>query len=191
MTPSQSIRPLAGERGQKLAAADFSDAPPAPRSWLASDTVADLRYTLAIMTETIVPLSPDLTAFHALTASRRAWIADFLVPWCRTANVPSLLKAELEWGDIAGRVDPQFSLWLWAWSRFPVLYVDGLRGLEESFLVQVTLHSGSLHVGYPDSRASQRSLLVLVDREHGQTVERGPFRLDQVQAVERVEDAGA
>ena len=135
--------------------------------------------------------APDLSAFQALSASRRGWIAEFLIPWCRTASVPSLLKAEMEWGDIAGRVDPQFSLWLWAWSRFPVLYVDGLRGLEESFLVQVTLHSGSLHVGYPDSRASQRAQLVLVDREDGQTVERGPFRLDQVRAVERVESSAA
>lgn len=138
------------------------------------------------MTETIVPLSPDLTAFHGLTASRRAWIAEFLIPWCRTANVPSLLKAEMEWGDIAGRIDPQFSLWLWAWSRFPVLYVDGLRGLEESFFVQVTLLDGSQHSGYPDGRSSQRALLMLVDREAGQTVERGPFRLDQVRSVERV-----
>lgn len=152
---------------------------------------SDLRYTLTIMTETVVPLSPDLTAFHALSASRRGWIAETLIPWCRTANVPSLLKAESEWGDIAGRIDPQFSLWLWAWSRFPVLYVDGLRGLEESFLVQATLLNGSRHVGYPDSRASQRSLLVLVDREDGRTVERGPFRLDLVHAVERVEETPA
>ena len=133
--------------------------------------------------------TPDLTAFHALTASRRGWIAEFLIPWCRTANVPSLLKAELEWGDIAGRVDPQFSLWLWAWSRFPVLYVDGLRGLEESFGVRVTLVDGSQFTGFPDGRASQRSQLVLVDREDGQTVERGPFRLDQVRSVERVGEA--
>lgn len=139
------------------------------------------------MTETVVPQSPDLSAFHSLSASRRAWIAEYLIPWCRAANVPSLLKAEMEWGDIAGRVDPQFSLWLWAWSRFPVLYVEGLRGLEESYFVQVTLHGGLQAVGYPDNRASQRSLLVLVDREDGRTVERGPFRLDQVQAVSRVE----
>ena len=131
-------------------------------------------------------VAPDLSAFHELSASRRAWIQEFLIPWCRTANVPSLLKAEMEWGDIAGRVDPQFSLWLWAWSRFPVLYVDGLRGVEESYLVRVTMQDGSSYEGYPDSRVSQRALLVLVDREDGKTVERGPFRLDQVQAIERV-----
>ena len=131
------------------------------------------------------PAAPDLSAFQALSASRRAWIQEFLIPWCRTANVPSLLKAEMEWGDIAGRVDPQFSLWLWAWSRFPVLYVEGLRGLEESYLVRLTLLDSSHHEGYPDSRVSQWALLVLVDREDGKTVQRGPFRLDHVQAVER------
>lgn len=130
--------------------------------------------------------APDLTAFQALSASRRGWIQEVLIPWCRTANAPSLLRAELEWGDIAGRVDPQFSLWLWAWSRFPVLYVEGLRGLDESYLVRVTLLDGSQYEGYPDSRASSRAQLVLVDREDGKTVERGPLRLDQVQSVERI-----
>ncbi len=133
------------------------------------------------------PLAPDLSPFHDLTASRRAWIQEFLIPWCRTANVPSLFKAEMEWGDIAGRVEPQFSLWLWAWSRFPVLYVEGLRGLDESFLVRVTLADGTQHEGYPDGRASSRAILVLADREDGKPVERGPFRLDQVQSVERID----
>ena len=122
------------------------------------------------MIETVVPLAPDLSAFHELSASRRAWIQEFLIPWCRRANVPSLLKAEMEWGDVAGRVDPQFSLWLWAWSRFPVLYVDGLRGLEESYCVRVTMSDGTQHEGYPEGRTSQRALLVLVDREDGKAV---------------------
>jgi len=133
----------------------------------------------------IDPAAPDLTAFHELSASRRAWIQEYLIPWCRTANVPSLLKAEMEWGDIAGRIDAQFSLWLWAWSRFPVLYVDGLRGLDESFFVRVTMQDGTRHEGYPDSRATSRAMLVLVDREDGKTIERGPLRLDQVLSVER------
>ncbi len=132
------------------------------------------------------PVGPDLSAFLQLSASRRGWIQEVLIPWCRTANVPSLMKAEMEWGDIAGRVDPQFSLWLWAWSRFPVLYVEGLRGVEESYLVRLTLQDGSQHDGFPDSRVSQRALLVLVDREAGQTIERGPFRLDQVRSIDRV-----
>lgn len=139
------------------------------------------------MTENAAPLTPDLSAFLELSASRRAWIQEFLIPWCRTANVPSLLKAEMEWEDIAGRVDAQFSLWLWAWSRFPVLYADGLRGLEESYNVRATMIDGTQHIGYPDGRSSQRAMLVLVDRVDRKTVERGPLRLDQVQTVERFE----
>ncbi len=138
------------------------------------------------MSESDAVPAPDLSAFHELSASRRAWIQEVLIPWCRVANVPSLAKAELEWGDIAGRIDPQFSLWLWAWSRFHVLYVEGLRGLEESYCVRVTLSDGSRHEGFPEGRASHRALLLLLDREAGQTVQRGPFRLDQVLSVERV-----
>lgn len=132
------------------------------------------------------PTPPDLTAFHELSASRRGWIQEVLIPWCRTANVPSLLKAEMEWGDIAGRVDPQFSLWLWAWSRFPVLYVEGLRGIDETWRVQITLRDGSQFTGYPDSRRSARMMLLLAATEEGQTVDHGPFPLDQVTHIERV-----
>ena len=132
------------------------------------------------------PLPPELSAFAELTASRRAWIQEVLVPWCRTANVPSLLKAEMEWGDIAGRVDPQFSLWLWAWSRFPVLYVEGLKGLDETYAVQVTTIDGAAHTGYPDSRSSSRTQLILVDSTTGNSV--GPLRLDRIVSVERVSE---
>lgn len=130
------------------------------------------------------PLPPELSAFAELTASRRAWIQEVLVPWCRTANVPSLLKAEMEWGDIAGRVDPQFSLWLWAWSRFPVLYVEGLKGLDETYAVQVTSVDGTTHTGYPDARASSRAQLILVDSKTGNPV--GPLKLDRIASIERV-----
>lgn len=132
------------------------------------------------------PLPPELSAFAELSASRRAWIQDVLVPWCRTANVPSLLKAEMEWGDIAGRVDPQFSLWLWAWSRFSVLYVEGLQGLDETYAVRVTTLEGATHTGFPDARASSRTQLFLVDSETGNSL--GPLRLDRISAVERVND---
>lgn len=134
------------------------------------------------------PVAPDLSAFHQLSASRRAWIQEVLIPWCRTANLPSLLKAEMEWGDIAGRVDPQFSLWLWAWSRFPVLYVEGLRGVDETWPVRLILRDGTEHTGYPDSRRSSRSQLQLTVTVNGQAVDRGPFQLDQVVKLERVDD---
>lgn len=133
------------------------------------------------------PLPPELSAFAELTASRRAWIQEVLVPWCRTANVPSLVKAELEWGDIAGRVDPQFSLWLWAWSRFPVLYVEGLKGLDETYPVQVTTRDGTTVTGYPDARASSRTQLILVDAQTGEPV--GPLKLDRIESIQRVENA--
>ena len=80
-------------------------------------------------------------SFDALAASRRAWIDDVLRPWCREARRTDLLKAEQEWNDIAGKVDADRTLWLWAWSRFPCLYVDGLGGLEESWEVRVTLRA--------------------------------------------------
>lgn len=133
------------------------------------------------------PLPPELSAFAELTASRRAWIREVLVPWCRTANVPSLLKAELEWGDIAGRVDPQFSLWLWAWSRFSVLYVEGLKGLDETYAVLVTTRDGTTFTGYPDARASSRTQLILVDAQTGEPV--GPLKLDRIESIQRIEDA--
>ncbi|RLS52292.1 MAG: hypothetical protein DWH91_17040 [Planctomycetota bacterium] len=134
------------------------------------------------------PVAPDLSAFLQLSASRRAWIQEVLIPWCRQANLPSLFKAEMEWGDIAGRIDPQFSLWLWAWSRFPGLYVEGLRGLDETWPVRLTLRDGSEHTGYPDSRRSSRSQLRLTATVNEQAVDRGPFNLDQVVKLERVAD---
>jgi hypothetical protein len=90
----------------------------------------------------------------------------------------------MEWGDIAGRVDPQFSLWLWAWSRFPVLYVEGLKGLDETYAVQVTTIDGATFSGYPDSRASSRTQLMLVDAQTGDSV--GPLKLDRIASIERV-----
>ena len=129
------------------------------------------------------PLPPELSPFAELVASRKAWIQDVLIPWCRTANVPSLIKAESEWGDIAGRIDPQFSLWLWAWSRFSVLYVEGLKGLDETYPVSVTLRDGTTFRGYPDSRASSRVGLILADESSGESI--GPLKLDQIESITR------
>jgi hypothetical protein len=123
-----------------------------------------------------------MPTFEDLVASRKTWIAEVLIPWCRSAPLVELRKAADEWGDIAGRVDPEFSLWLWAWSRFPPLYVEGLRGLDESFEVEVTLHDGRREQGFPDARASRRGQLFLVGRS-GRV---GPFLIDQVADVRRV-----
>lgn len=118
--------------------------------------------------------------FEDLVTSRKGWIENVLRPWCRSAPRLELLKAEQEWQDIAGRVDPERTLWLWAWSRFPVLVVEGLTGIDESFEVTVTLKDGSRHTGYPDAAGSERGQLVLqADREHG------PFPLDDIEFIER------
>jgi len=123
--------------------------------------------------------------FAELAASRRAWIETVLRPWCRTAPRRELLKAEQEWLDIAGRVEPQFTLWLWAWSRFPVLFVDGLQGLDETFEVRVTLTTGEQQTGFPNARQSRRGLLTLV----GPKGHVGPWSIDDVVEVVRVDSA--
>jgi hypothetical protein len=127
-----------------------------------------------------------MSTFSDLVRSRRDWIHNVLIPWCRTAPLAELRKAAEEWADIAGRVDPDLSLWLWAWSRFPVLYGEGLRGLDETFEVDVELRSGVVVRGFPDSRASRRGVLSV------QTVSgpAGPFPIDEVAAVRRA-DGGA
>lgn len=122
-----------------------------------------------------------MSNFTALVASRRDWIETVLKPWLRAASRRDLLAAEQEWVDIAGRADPQKTLWPWAWSRFPVLYVDDLGGLEETFRVTVTLRDGSQHTGYPDARRSRGGELVLL----GEGSDLGPWSIDDVASVGR------
>lgn len=124
-----------------------------------------------------------MPTFQVLVDSRKAWIAEVLIPWCRSAPLAELRKAADEWHDIAGRVDPEFSLWLWAWSRFPVLYVEGLRGLDESYEVEVQLADGGSTRGFPDARASRRGTLTL----GSVTGAAGPFLIDQVRSVRRAD----
>jgi hypothetical protein len=124
--------------------------------------------------------------FDALIASRRTWIDTVLKPWMRTAPRRDLLFAEQEWVDLAGRADPRKTLWPWAWSRFPVLYVDDLGGLEETYRVTVTLRDGSQHAGYPDARRSLHGELVLLgDSVVNGSRDLGPFSIDDVVSVER------
>ena len=122
-----------------------------------------------------------MTTFSDLVASRRAWLHDVLIPWCRVASRIDLLKADQEWTDIAGKIAPERSLWLWAWSRFPVLYVEGLGGLEESWAVRLQKSDGVVVTGYPDNRASERGRLVL-QTEAGPTE---PIAIDEIVSVER------
>lgn len=126
-------------------------------------------------------------SFTDLIASRKQWLEDVLKPWCRQATRAELLKAVDEWHDIAGRVDPEFTLWLWAWSRFPTLHVDDLQGLDETYRVCVTLRDGTHIVGFPDARQSRRGMLILLI-DNGESSE--PISIDNVEHVARVSDLG-
>lgn len=129
-----------------------------------------------------------MKTFTELAASRRAWIDDILKPWCQTAHRKDLLLAEHEWTDIAGKVDPNKTLWYWAWSRFPDLVSHELMGIDETARIAVTLHDGRQFTGYPDARESLHGELVLLCRSaappHRSTLE-GPFPLDQIASVVR------
>lgn len=125
--------------------------------------------------------------FEELVASRKAWIAEFLQPWCRSATLAALKQAEQEWLDIAGKVAAEKTLWPWAWSRFPDLVHESL-GIEETSEVEVALFDGRVVRGYPDSRASQQGQLVLWGSEPAseEARELGPFSIERISSVRRI-----
>lgn len=123
-----------------------------------------------------------MNTFHELVASRKAWIEDTLRPWCQTAPLSELRQAEHEWTDIAGRIGPDNSLWLWAWSRFPDLVCDGLLNVNETRQVRVDLRDGGQAEGFPDARLSQRGQLVLLTGGSAPT-ELGPYPIDDILSV--------
>jgi len=129
-----------------------------------------------------------MSEFDELAASRRAWIAEVLQPWCTQAPLVALRKAEQDWADIAGQVDSQATLWTWAWSRFPALVHEGLSGVDETHEVVVTLADGTTVRGYPDGDRSLRGELVLLsssgDTSNGST-EQGPYSIDAIVDVRR------
>jgi hypothetical protein len=130
-----------------------------------------------------------VTNFAELVASRREWIDSVLKPWCRGARLADLKRAELDWADIAGRVEPEATLWTWAWSRFPALVHEQLPGINETHEVRVTLKSGRVHAGYPDNRQSKggRLTLLCASTESGRgLVETPPISIDDIAAVEPV-----
>lgn len=92
-----------------------------------------------------------MNSFDELVASRKNWLNEILKPWCQAVRRSDLLKAEPDWVDIAGKVDPTKTLWLWAWSRFPELVHESL-GIEETSEVQVELRDGRVVCGFPDAR---------------------------------------
>jgi len=128
-----------------------------------------------------------MQTFSELVTSRKAWIAGELIPWCRRAQLTDLKLAELEWGDIAGKVDPEKSLWFWAWSRFPALVHAELMGIDETREVQLRLQDGRVARGFPDARQSKQGQLVLIARDRARPKrhdQQGPFSIDEISAVE-------
>lgn len=131
--------------------------------------------------------STSSPAFAELVASRKAWLADVLQPWCRRASRGDLRRAELEWVDLAGKAPPEKTLWVWAWSRFPEAVHEHL-GLDETVEVVVTLSGGETVQGFPDSRRSQAGQLVLLTRQpsDGRLASMGPFDIDRIVSMTRV-----
>jgi hypothetical protein len=129
-----------------------------------------------------------LNTFAELVARRREWIENVLVPWCRCAPLAELKRAELEWGDLAGRVDAKATLWTWAWGRFPQLVHEQLPGVDETHEVRVTLKSGETLLGYPDNRRTEggRLVLYLATAAKGQPAESKPLSIDDIARVDRV-----
>ena len=137
------------------------------------------------------PGSPSVlpATFDALVASRRAWIEHVLKPWCRRTTLADLKRAELEWADIAGRIDAKATLWQWAWSRFPDLVHEGLPGVNETYEVRVTLKNEQTCAGYPDSRQSTAGRLVLISGAAdaaGRRTQIGPLSIDDIATVTRL-----
>ena len=128
-----------------------------------------------------------MSAFEELAASRRDWIQQVLRPWCRTATLRELRKAEQEWFDIAGRVDVKATLWTWAWERYPDIVHADMAGVHEAWEVVVQLNDGRELTGYPDSRQSQRGLLVLIARRaDGGLEETSGISIDDIAGIRRI-----
>ena len=125
-----------------------------------------------------------MISFEELVKSRKSWLNDVLRPWCQQARRTDLIKAEPDWVDIAGKVDPNKTLWAWAWSRFPDLVHESL-GIEETAEVEVLLKDGRKFQGFPDSRKSQRGQLILCGYDVVATkpAEVGPFSIDDIESV--------
>jgi len=131
-----------------------------------------------------------VNTFKRLVASRREWIDSVLKPWCRRALLADLKRAELEWENLAGRIDPQATLWTWAWSRFPGLVHEELPGVDETHEVRVTLKNGATRIGYPDNRQTEGGKLVLLSASDAHRpiagTENGPLSIDEIAEVKRL-----
>src|SRR5580698_9482857 len=132
-----------------------------------------------------------MDSFEELVSARKDWINNVLRPWCQRARRTDLLKAEPDWLDIAGKVAPEKTLWLWAWSRFPELVHESL-GIEEACQVAVGLNDGRTFHGFPDARKSQRGQLVIWGRDEAtkRSGDIGPLSIDDIAFVRRCSELG-
>ena len=128
-----------------------------------------------------------MNSFDELVIERKRWLNDVLKPWCLQARRAELLKAEQEWLDIAGKVPVDKTLWVWAWSRFPVLVHESL-GIEETREVRIELRDKSQIVGFPDSRESRGGNLFLWGRQSLQEspAQQGPDSIDDILSVQSI-----
>ena len=132
-------------------------------------------------------MDPTTASFEELAASRRAWIDDVLRPWCEHACRIELIKAFAEWTNVAGNVDPDGTLWMWAWSRFPAIVNEELSGIDETKPIQVALQDGTTVFGYPDKRSSSNGNLVLIEPESGE--ELGPYSIDEIASASHCDES--
>lgn len=150
-------------------------------------TATPVRETLlAAQALSSMPESSELLpeTFEDLAHSRRQWIDNVLRPWCASAPLQQLRKAEAEWLDIAGRVDLDATLWSWAWERFPALTHSELPGVNETAEVRVELADGRVVEGFPDNRRSRHGTLVLIrGNVTGEPLEHPGISIDDVVAV--------
>ena len=131
--------------------------------------------------------------FADLVASRKQWLEQVLKPWCLAAPWKELIQAQQDWPNIAGQVDPQSTLWVWAWSRFPVLVHDGLPGLDETHRIRVTLQDARIREGFPDNRESRCGKLKLLCETKpgsGQFELSEAISIDDIVSVARLDDRG-
>jgi hypothetical protein len=151
-------------------------------------SLIDTRMSLPILPSAPLGTVPAVSAaWEQLVSSRRQWIETVLEPWCRSAGRRDLLLAEAEWTNLAGQVDPQATLWKWAWSRFAELGTEQWA-IDESSAVTVVTHRGDCITGYPDGRASrQGQLVLLIDNSEspGQGFDRHAVLLDDICSITR------
>ncbi len=128
-----------------------------------------------------------MDTFEDLADARRTWIDEVLRPWCERTVRRELLAAQQEWTNLAGKVDSEKTLWAWAWGRFPDLVHEEMSGIDETAKVKLRLKTGDEFVGFPDARESEGGLLLLLVDQGGGLEHLGPFNIDDIEEIRRVE----